>query len=131
MLSPIPIADQNGRVGPFFRIAGAEIPPKDRLDTEDLEKVGRDARDRRARRLRSARNGRDDVMVLCNRLKAAVLIAKVVKVRVRKAIRPALRGDLEDGHDSVWVRIRQWPQQNAVDHAENRRGRADGQGKRK
>ena len=113
---------------PFFASLGAEIPPEDRLDAEDLEKVGRDVRDRRARRLRRPRNGRDVVAVLRDRLEAAALIAKVVEVRVREARRPALRGDLEDGHDPVRIGVRQRPQQHAVHDAEDRRGRADAEG---
>ena len=130
ILPPVSIADKNGGASPFFRVAGAEIPPEDRLNTEDLEKVGRDACNRRARRLRSSRNGRDVVIVLRNRLEAAALIAKVVEVRVRKARRPALRGDLEDGHDPVRIGVRQRPQQHAVYNAENCRGRADAERQR-
>ncbi len=48
LLPPISIADKNGGASPFFRVAGGEIPPEDRLNTENLEKVGGDARDHRA-----------------------------------------------------------------------------------
>src|ERR1700722_13504535 len=105
MLPPVTIADKNGRASSFFRVAGAEIPPEDRLNSEHLEKVRGDPCDRCARRLRSTRNGCDVVIVFCNRLKAPVLIAKVVEVRVRKAIWPALRGDFEDRHDPVRVGV--------------------------
>ena len=84
LLPPVSIADQNGGAGPFFRVGGGEIVPEDRLNTEDLEKVGGDGRDHRAGRLRSSRNGHDVGIVLCDRLEAAVLIAKVVEVRVGK-----------------------------------------------
>jgi len=30
LLLPVSIADKNGGAGPFFRVAGVEIPPKDR-----------------------------------------------------------------------------------------------------
>jgi hypothetical protein len=80
MLAPISIADKNRGPGPFFRVAHAEIPPEDRLNSEDLEKVGGDVRDRRAGGLRSTRNGRGVITVLRDRLKAAVLIAKIVEV---------------------------------------------------
>ena len=114
ILPPVSVADKNGGAGPFFRVAGAEIPSEDRLNTENLEKVGRDTCNCCARRLRCSRNGRDVVIVLRNRLEAAALIAKVVEVRVRNARRPALRGDLEDGHDPVRSGVRQRPQQHAV-----------------
>src|SRR5580693_730864 len=128
---PVSIAYKNGGTSAFFGVAGAEIPPKDWLNTEDLEKVGGHARGGRARRLRSPRNRRDAILVLCNRPEAAVLIAKVVKVRVRE-VRPAALGvDLEDGHDAVRIGVRQRPEQHAVDHAEDCRRRADGQRERK
>ena len=85
MLLPVPEAHENGGCGPLRPVLGAEIPPEDRLDAEDLEKAGRDARHRRSRRLRTSRNGRHVVRVLRHRLEAAVLIAKVVEVRVRQA----------------------------------------------
>src|SRR5258708_39033457 len=90
------LTDKNSGVGPFFRVAGGEIPPEDRLNTENLEEVGGDARDRRARRLRGTGNGYDVIIVFRNRLEAAVLIAKVVEVWVRKMCPPAFRADLED-----------------------------------
>src|SRR5229473_6964033 len=131
LLPPISIADKNSRVGPFFRVAGGEIPPEDRLNTENLEKVGGHARDRRARRLRGTGNGHDVIIVFCNGLEAAVLVAKVVEVRIRKMCPPSLRANLEDGHDPARIGVRQRPQQNAIYNAENCRGRADAQRERK
>ena len=125
ILPPVSVADKNGGAGSFFRVVGAEIPPEDRLNTEDLQKVRRDGCNRRARGLRTSRNGRDVVAVLRNRLEAAALIAKIIEVRVCNARRPALRGDLEDGHDPVRIRVRQRPQQHAVYDTENCGGRAD------
>ncbi len=84
LLPPISIADKNGGAGSFFRVAGGEISPEDRLNAEDPEKVGGNAGDRRTGRLRSSRNGHDVGIVLRDRLEAAVLIAKVVEVGVGK-----------------------------------------------
>src|SRR5713101_6612753 len=116
MLPPISIADQNGTTSSLFCIVSAEIPSQDRLNTENLEKIGRDACNRRARRLRTSRNRRNDLIVFGNRLEAATLIAKVIEVRISNSRRPALRGDLRDGHDPVRIGIRQWTQQHAVNH---------------
>src|SRR5713226_5108892 len=101
VLPPVAVADQAGPSGAFFRVAGAEIPPEDRLNSEDLEKVGRDVRDCHSRRLRTTRNGPGAVIVLRDRLEAAVLIAKIVEVGVRKMCPPTLGVDLKDGHDST------------------------------
>src|SRR5712671_1082767 len=85
VLPPVSIAGKNDQRGPFLRVAGAEIPPEDRLNSEDLEKVGRDTGGRHTRRLRSSRNGYvAAVLVLRNGLEAAALIAKIVEVGVRK-----------------------------------------------
>src|SRR5882724_4555827 len=70
-------------------------------------------------------------MILCNRLKAAALIAKVVEVRIRNAGPPAIRVDLEDGHDPVRTGVRQRAQQHAIYNTEDCRGRANGQRERK
>src|SRR5882762_2700139 len=77
VLPPVSITGKNDRRGPFLRVAGAEIPPENRLNSEDLEKVGGDAGDRSTSRPRSTRNGCDQVMVFRNRQKAAILIAKI------------------------------------------------------
>ena len=130
-MSPISIADKNDRRSTFSRIAGGEIPPENRLNSEDLEEPGRDDGNRGARRLRGTRNRRHVVMILCNRLKAAVLIAKVVEVRIRNAGPPAIRVDFEDGHDAVRIGVRQRAQQHAVYNAEDCRGRSNGQRERK
>src|SRR5258708_20804637 len=127
MLPPISIADQNGTASSLFCVTSAEIPSKDRLNTENLEKIGRDACNRRARRLRTSRNRRNALIVFRNRLEAATLIAKVVHVRIRNSCRPVLGGDLKDGHDPVRIGIWQWSQQHAVNHTENRRRRANTQ----
>src|SRR6267143_971932 len=127
MLPPVFMADKKSGVGTFSRVVGAEVPPEDRLNAEDLEKVGRDVCNRRARRRRGSGNGRESVVVLRNRPEAAALIAKVVEVRVRKSRWPALRSDLEDGHDPVRIGVRQWPQQHTVYDAENCLRRTDGQ----
>ena len=118
MLPPVSIADKSSGARPYFRLAGVEIPPENRLNTEDRQKVGRDASNPRARGLRSSRNGRDVVVVFSDRLEAAALVSKIVEVRIRHARRPAFRGDLEDSHDPVRIGVRQWPQQHAVHNAE-------------
>jgi hypothetical protein len=125
ILTPVTLADQGGGSGPCFRVAGAEAPSEDRRRAEDLEKIRRNHTDHRARRLRRARNGHDVGAVFRNCLKAAALVAEIVEVRIRKARRPTLRIDLEDGHDPVRRRVRQRSQQHAVDDAENGRRRAD------
>src|SRR5260370_31296117 len=53
ILSPVSIADKNGGAGPFFRVAGGEIPPQDRLNLGDPWKLGRDPWRHRARPVRS------------------------------------------------------------------------------
>src|SRR5579863_1237232 len=79
----------------------------------------------RPRWLRGPRNGHDVAVVLGDRLKAAVLIAKVIKVRVRK-MRPATLGvNFKNGHDTVGIAVRQRPQQYTINSAENCRGRSD------
>ena len=70
-------------------------------------------------------------MILCDRLEAAALIAKVVEVWVRNARPCATRVDLEDGHDPVRIGVRKRLQQHAVYHAENCGGCANGQCQRK
>src|SRR6266851_9213622 len=99
MLPPISIADQNATASSLFCIVGAEIPSQDRLNTENLEKIGRDPCNRRACRLRTSRNRRNALIVFRNRLEAETLISRVVEVRISNSRRPALRGDLRDGHD--------------------------------
>ena len=124
------MAHQDGRAGPFPRVAGLEIATDNRLNAEDLEKVGRDARNLGPRGLRRPRNRRDAVAVLRDRLEAAALVAEIHEVRVREPRPPALRGDLEDGHDPARVGVGQRPQQHAVDDAEDRRGHPDAEGQR-
>ena len=125
VLPPVPLADEDGGRGSLLVVGRAEVPPEQRPDAEDPEEAGRHVRHVRARGLEGARNRHEVVVVPGHRLETAVLIPEVVEVRVRQARGPALRGDLEDGHDPARVGVRQRPKKDAVDDAEDGRRRAD------
>src|SRR6202050_2261235 len=51
ILPPISIANENGRAGSFFRVAGAKIPSENRLNSQNLQETRRERRHSRTRRL--------------------------------------------------------------------------------
>ena len=83
-------------------------------------------------RVGSARpdDARDDAGVLRHRLEGAILVAEVVEVRIGEAGVGAAVVHLPDRHEPVRFRVRQRPQQHAVDDAEDGRRRADAERQR-
>src|SRR5260370_1301102 len=52
ILPPIATGGKNRGAGPFFCVAGLEVPPQDWVNTENVEKVGREGGNGRAGGLR-------------------------------------------------------------------------------
>lgn len=128
MLLPVSMAEKDDGSGALLRVGGSEVASDDGLNAENFEEAGSHAGDYSARGLRRAGNGGDVGAVLCDRLEAAILVAKVVEVRVGQA-RPGASGiHLEQRHDPVRLGVRQGAQQDAVYHAEDGGSGADGQG---
>src|SRR5579864_4287023 len=130
MLFPVSIT-YNDDGGSSFNVVGCcETTTEYGLNTKDFEKVGGDTGDSGTCWLQSAGNRSDVRVVFCNRLKTAVLIAKVVEIRVGYARPATIRVNLENCHDPIRITVRQWPQQDTVNDTENGCGCANAERER-
>src|SRR5438552_18450414 len=111
---PVSIADEHERSRTLIIVGRVQIATNDRLNAESAEELGRDVRDHRARWPRTAGHSRGVGRVLCDRLEAMALVAKIIEIRIRKPAMSAVGLDFEHGHNAVWIGIRQSFQQDAI-----------------
>src|SRR3982074_192248 len=122
---PVVVTGEQNRGGARMRIVGREAAAHDRLDAQYFEEIARDPGYCGPRRLRSSGNAHRPAMVFRHCLEAVALVAEIDEVRVSQACKYAAMIDLPYRYDAIRLRIRQRPQQHAVNHAEDCRRRAD------
>ena len=122
------MAHDGDRRGADAGVLGGEAAAERGLDAQHAEEVPAHRRDPHPRRLGRAGDRHHAVVVLRHDGEAAVAIAEILEVRVGEPGVGTAVGHFPHGRQTVGRRIRQRPQQNAVDDAEDGRGSADGQG---